>query len=191
MRLRPARSVFHLILPFIFFLLAASSAVAQSADPVLAGLKGVELGMELQNDTEARLGLTADRAYAAVEEELRKAGVRFLPAPTQRMQVSSRMQRMPKSYALLFFQVATVADEKLGGYAVDISFQLLDRVRLSRDSSKETVASVYKGRHLVLMTGRGNAEEAERRLRSLAREFAADFKSSNPRVTQNPRINKR
>jgi hypothetical protein len=180
-----------LILPFIFFLLAASSAVAQSADPVLAGLKGVELGMELQNDTEARLGLTADRAYAAVEEELRKAGVRFLPAPTQRMQVSSRMQRMPKSYALLFFQVATVADEKLGGYAVDISFQLLDRVRLSRDSSKETVASVYKGRHLVLMTGRGNAEEAERRLRSLAREFAADFKSSNPRVTQNPRINKR
>jgi hypothetical protein len=69
MRLRPARSVFHLILRFIFFLLlTASSAVGQSADPVLAGLKGVELGMELQNDTEVRLGLTADRAYAAVEE---------------------------------------------------------------------------------------------------------------------------
>jgi hypothetical protein len=191
MRLRPARSVFHLILPFIFLLLAASSAGAQSADPVLAGLKGVELGMELQNDTEARLGLTADRAYAAVEEELRKAGVRFLPAPAQRMEVGSRIQRMPKGYALLFFQVATVADEKLGGYAVDLSFQLLDRVRLTRDSSKETAASIYKGRHLILMSGRGSAEEAERRLRALAREFAADFKASNPAETQNPRANKR
>jgi hypothetical protein len=107
------------------------------------------------------------------------------------MQVGRRMQSMPNGYALLFFQVATVADEKQGGYAVDFSFQLLDRVRLARDSSKETVASVYKGRQLVLMTGRGNAEEAERRLRAMAKEFAADFTASNPAETGNPRPNKR
>lgn len=191
MRLQSARVSFHWAVPFLLSLLASSSVSAQSADPVLTGLKGVEIAMELQNDTEARLGLTPARAFSAVEEELRKAGVSFLPAPAQKMQIGRRIQSMPKGYALLFFQVATVADEKLGGYAVDLSFQLLDRVRLSRDSSKETVASVYKGRHLLLMSGRGSADEAERRLRALAREFAADFKASNPGEIRQPAIRNR
>jgi hypothetical protein len=186
MRLHPARVSFHWVVPFLLSLLASSSVSAQSTDPILTGLKGVEIAMELQNDTEARLGLTPDRAFSAVEEELLKAGVSFLPAPAQKMQIGRRVQRMPKNYALLFFQVATVADDKLGGYAVDFSFQLLDRVRLSRDSSKETIASVYKGRHLVLMRGRGIADEAERNLRALAREFAADFKASNPGEVRQP-----
>lgn len=176
---------------FLLLLTAAPSAVSQAADPALAGLKGVELGIELQNESETRLGLTADRAYRVVEEELGNAGVSFLPAPAQSMDVGRRIQRMQKGYALLFFQVTTVADENLEGYAVDLSFQLLDRVRLARDTSKETVASLYRGRHLVLMKGRGSAGEAEQRLRTMAREFAAHFKASNPGANRKPTSIKR
>jgi hypothetical protein len=57
-----------LVTPLVLFLLAATSASAQSADPILAGLQGVELGVELHHQTETHLGLTAVRAYQAVGE---------------------------------------------------------------------------------------------------------------------------
>lgn len=170
-----------LMTPFLFLLIAATGTSAQSADPILAGLQGVELGVELHHQTETHLGLTAARAYQAVGEELRKAGVRFNLPPPQRTEVGGRFERMPKGYALLYFQVVAVVDEKSrGNYTIDIRLDLLDQVRLSRDSSKETVASVYNGHQLALMHGAGGDEEVLDRLRVLTREFAKAFRASNP-----------
>jgi hypothetical protein len=146
-------------------------------------LKGVELVLVLKHETESRLGLTTDRAYKAVEEEIRKAGVRALPPTVQVMQIGNLFQKLPQGYAVLYFQVATVAGPGRGdNYAVDLRFELLDRVRLSRDNSKETIASVYHARQLFLIAGRGGDDEALRRLRTMAREFAADFRASNPKT---------
>jgi hypothetical protein len=166
---------------FLLSLLTASNVSAQSVDPVLAGLKGLDLGVELHHDTETRLGLTADRAYKVVEEELRKAGVKFLLPSPRGTDVGGHFQRMPRDYALLYFQVAAVVDKRARqNYTIDIRYDLLDRVLLSRDSSKETIASLYKGHQLVLMTGLGGAEEVLDRLTSMAREFATNFAASNP-----------
>jgi hypothetical protein len=141
----------------------------------------VELGVELHHQTETHLGLTAARAYQALGEELRKAGVRFNMPPPQRPDVGTRFERMPKGYALLYFQVAAVVDEKSrGNYTIEVRFDLLDQVRLSRDSSKETVASIYKGHQLALMHGAGGDKEVLGRLRVLAQEFAKAFRASNP-----------
>lgn len=148
--------------------------------------------MELHHDAGRRLGLTVEQAYRAVGEELRTAGVRFLPTPERRTDVGGRFRRMPKGYALLYFQVVAVVDGNPGGnYTIDIRLDLLDRVRLSRDGSKETVASIYKGRQLVLMRGTGGREEVLDRLRTLVREFVADFNASNPRRAGSGRVGQR
>jgi hypothetical protein len=161
--------------------LFAGRAQAQAADPILKGLKGVELVVVRKHETESRLGLTFERAYRAVEEEIRKAGVRVLPPTEQVMQIGSLFRKLPPGYAVLYFQVATVAGPGRGdNYAVDLRFDLLDRVRLSRDNSKETIASIYHARQLFLRSGRGGDEDALRGLRAMAREFAADFMASNP-----------
>lgn len=181
MRPRANRSKTRLVTTLVLFLLAVTGASAQSADPILAGLRGVEIGVELHHHAETRLGLTAARAYQAVQEELRKAGVRFNPPPPQRTDVGGRFRAMPRGYALLYFQVVAVVDEKsVGNYSIDVRLDLLDQVRLARDTSKETVASVYKGHQLFLMRGRGGDEEVLDRLRVLTRDFARDFRASNP-----------
>lgn len=169
------------LLPLLILTLLVGRAQAQSADPTLGGLKGAEIVLELKHETKSRLGLTFERAYRAVEEEIRKAGVRVLPPTEQAMPIGSLFRKLPPGYAVLYFEVATVAGPGRGdNYAVDLRFDLLDRVRLSRDNSKETVASVYKARQLFLITGRGGGDEALRILRAMAREFAADFRASNP-----------
>jgi len=161
--------------------LFAGRAQAQSAEPTLGGLKGVEIVLVLKHETKGRLGLATERAYRAVEEEIRKAGVKVLPPTEQATQIGSSFRKLPPGYAVLYFQVATVAGPGRGdNYAVDLRFDLLDRVRLSRDSSKETFASIYYARQLFLRSGRGGDEDALRILRSMAREFAADFRASNP-----------
>jgi hypothetical protein len=173
--------IVRLMAPILVLLIAASSAGAQSADPVLKGLKGVELVVVRKHETESRLGLTFERAYRAVEEEIRKAGVRVLPPTEQATQIGSSFRKLPQGYAVLYFQLATVVGPGRGdNYAVDLRFDLLDRVRLSRDNSTETIASIYNARQLFLSTGRGGGDEALRILRSMAREFAADFRASNP-----------
>lgn len=159
----------------------AGRAQAQSAQPALGGLKGVEIALVLKNETRSRLGLETGRAYRAVEEEIRKAGVKVLPPTEQSSQIGSIFRKLPQGYAVLYFQVATVAGPGGGdNFAVDLRFDLLDRVRLSRDDSKETIASVYSARQLFLRTGRGGDEDALRALRAMAGEFAADFRASNP-----------
>jgi hypothetical protein len=181
MRLCQPRSRLHLIEPLLLLLLAASGATAQSAEPTLGGLKGVEIVLVLKHETKSRLGLATERAYLAVEEEIRKAGVKVLPPTEQAMQIGSIFRKLPPGYAVLYFQVATVVGPGRGdNYAVDLRFDLLDRVRLSRDNSKETVASIYNARQLFLSTGREGGDEALRILRAMAREFAADFRASNP-----------
>jgi hypothetical protein len=181
MRLRPTRLALHLIVPLLLVLLTASGATAQSAEPTLGGLKGVEIVLVLKHETKGRLGLATERAYRAVEEEIRKAGVRVLPQPKQATQIGSIFRKPPEGYAVLYFQVVTVVGPGRGdNYAVDLRFDLLDRVRLSRDNSTETIASVYNAHQLFLSTGRGGGDEALRILRSMAREFAADFRASNP-----------
>lgn len=173
--------IVRLITPILVLLIAASSAGAQTADPFLKGLKGVELVVVRKHETESRLGLTFERAYRAVEEEIRKAGVKVLPPTEQAMQIGSLFRKLPPGYAVLYFEVVTVARPGRGdNYAVDIRFDLFDRVRLSRDNSKETIASIYDAHQLFLITGRGGDEEALRILRFMAREFAAGFMASNP-----------
>jgi hypothetical protein len=169
------------LLPLLILTLFAGRAQAQSAEPTLGGLKGVEIVLELKHETKSRLGLTFERAYKAVEEEIRKAGVRVLPPTEQAMQIGSSFRKLPQGYAVLYFQVVTVVGPGRGdNYAVDLRFDLLDRVRLSRDNSTETIASVYNAHQLFLSTGRGGDEDALRALRAMAREFAADFMASNP-----------
>jgi hypothetical protein len=161
--------------------LFAGRVQAQSAEPTLGGLKGVEIVLVLKHETKSRLGLATERAYRAVEEEIRKAGVKVLPPTEQATQIGSSFRKLPPGYAVLYFQVATVVGPGRGdNYAVDLRFDLLDRVRLSRDNSKETIASIYNARQLFLSTGRGGGDEALRILRAMAREFAADFRASNP-----------
>ncbi len=169
------------LFPLLVLVLFAGRAQAQSADPALEGLKGIGLVLALKHETESRLGLTTDRAYKALEEEIRQAGVRVLPLTEQATPIGSLFRKLPQGYALLYFQVATVAGPGRGdSYAVDLRFELLDRVRLSRDTSKETIASIYLARRLFLITGRGGDDEALSGLRAMAREFAADLKASNP-----------
>lgn len=171
------------LLPLLILTLFAGRAQAQSAEPTLGGLKGVEIVMVLKHDTKSRLGLATERAYTAVEEEIRKAGVKVLPPTEQATQIGTLFRKLPQGYAVLYFQVATVAGPGGGDtYAVDIRFDLFDRVRLSRDNSKETIASIYDARQLFLITGRGGGDEALRILRSMAREFAADFRAANPQT---------
>lgn len=184
MRAHVTRLTFQLTTPFLLLLLA-SAATTQTTDTTIGGLKGVRLTMVLQHETKSRLGLTTERAYKAVEEEVRKAGVNYLPSPEQTMTIGNLFQKLPKGYAVLYFQVTTVAHPGGGdNYAVDVRLDLLDRVRLSRDSSKETVASIYYASQLFLLTGRGGDEEALRRLRSVAKEFAANFKAANSEVNR-------
>lgn len=181
MRSLANRLTVRLITPVLVLLIATSSASAQAADPFLKGLKGVELVVVRKHETESRLGLTFERAYRTVEEEIRQAGVKVLPPTEQAMQIGSIFRKLPPGYAVLYFEVATVAGPGRGdNYAVDIRFDLFDRVRLSRDSSKETIASIYDARQLFLITGRGGDDEAVRILRSMAREFATGFMASNP-----------
>lgn len=181
MRLRPIRSRLNLIVPFLLLLLTAPDATAQLTNPALRGLKGVEIALVLKNETRSRLGLDTGRAYQAVEEEIRKAGVKVLPPTEQSSQIGNIFRKLPQGYAVLYFQVATVAGPSGGdNFAVDLRFDLLDRVRLSRDNSQETIASVYSGRQLFLRSGRGGDEDALRALRAMAGEFAADFRASNP-----------
>lgn len=169
---------------FLLLILFASGVSAQKASPDLKGLKGVQLVMVLEHETENRLELTRSRAINVVEEELRNAGIRVLPPPEQVMEIGTLFQRLPKDYAMLYFKVATVAGPRPNdNYAVDMRFDLLDRIRLSRDNSKETLGSIYSGRRLYLSDGKGDAEEALGKLRAMAKEFAADFKAANPRGT--------
>lgn len=175
----------HLATFTLFLFLIAGGALAQSADPDLSGLRGVDLGVQLQHDTETHLGLTGQDVYKVVAEELRKGRVSFLPWPKQDMTVSDRFQKMPADYAMLYFEIVTVVGAGMReNFALDVRLNLLDRVRLSRDGSKETVASIYKRQHLVLMSGRGGAREVLERVRAMAKGFAADFRAANPETNK-------
>jgi hypothetical protein len=172
---------------FLFFLLLiiTSSVAAQSADSDLNGLKGVSLAIMLEHDTEDRLGLKSEEAYQAVADEFRKAGVKFLPWPKQYTLVGPVFEKMPADYGMLYFEVATVAEKApLGIYALDIRYDFLDRVRLSRDGSIETVGSILKKHELFLMRGREGHEVVLQRLRAMGKNFAGIFKASNPETNK-------
>jgi hypothetical protein len=172
--------------PFLLLILIASGASAQSANPDLTGLKGVDLGLVLQHDTQTRLGLTNKEAYQAIAEELRKAGIKFLPLPARNTDLDTRFQKMPKDYAMLYFEVVAVVGARMNdNYALDIRYDLLDRVRLSRDdNSKETVASILTARHVVLLTGHRGGAEVLDRLRGMTKQFAAHFRAANPETNK-------
>jgi hypothetical protein len=86
---------------------------------------------------------------------------------------------MPAGYALLRLKVVAVTSDRLPGYsAVIVEMHLLEKVRLSRDTSKEIIASVYTGAITTLMRN-GTPKVVADDVMELVREFAADFKASN------------
>jgi hypothetical protein len=89
---------------------------------------------------------------------------------------------MPAGYAVLLFSVVAVSGNSLPGYsAAVVEHQLLERVRLERDSSIEIIASVYTGSKTLLMKN-GTPGMIAEEIRRQAREFAAKVKAANSAV---------
>jgi hypothetical protein len=89
-------------------------------------------------------------------------------------------EAMPAGYALLRFKVVAVTSERLPGYSAGVvEMNLLEKVRLSRDPLKEIIASVYTGGVTSLMKNATPGAVAQD-VRGRARDFAADFRASNP-----------
>jgi hypothetical protein len=169
------------LLPFLLLLLLAGSASAQTPNPVLAGLKGVAVQVVLLNDSEYKMGVDRTALYKAVTEALREYKVNYVPLGAE--YVSGRkdpFEAMPAGYALLRFKVVALASEdRPGCSAVSIEMNLLEKVKPSRDTSKEIIASVYTGSNSLLVT-RAAPEVVTQDVRRQAREFAAAFRASNP-----------
>jgi len=180
-QLRPVlRLGFHLS-PLLLLLLLAGSAAAQTPDPVLAGLKGVAVQVILLNDSEHKLGVDRAALYKAVTEVLRQYKVNYLPLGAEYVSgEKDPSEVMPSGYSLLRFRVVAVTDERLPGYsAVVVELHLLEKVRLSRDPSKEVLASVYTGSNTILMRN-GTPLPVIADVRDQAHDFATDFRASNP-----------
>jgi hypothetical protein len=157
------RSRFHL-LPFLLLVLLARSAPAQTAEPELVGLKGVDIHVEMRNDSERRLGIEKAAIYRIVTDALREYKINYLPVGIgAKLEGRDRTDAMPAGYALLLFSVVAVSGNSLPGYsAAVVEHHLVEHVRLKRDSSIEIIASVYTGSKTLLMkngTPRMIAEE--------------------------------
>jgi hypothetical protein len=174
------RPGFHL-LPLLFLLLLAGSAAAQSPNPLLTGLKGVVVQVVILNDAERKLGVDRATLYKAVTEALHEYKVNYLPLGAEYASGEKDLfQAMPAGYGLLWFKVLAVTDERIPGYsAAVVEMHLLEKVRLSRDPSKEVLASVYTGSNTILMRN-GTPRSVTADVRDQARDFAADFRASNP-----------
>jgi hypothetical protein len=180
-QLRPVlRPRFHLS-SLLLLLLLAGKASAQAPNPVLAGLKGVVVQVVILNDAERKLGVDRATLYKAVTDTLRQYKVNYLPLGAEYVSgEKDPLEVMPAGYSLLRFRVVAVTDERLPGYsAVVVELHLLEKVRLSRDPSKEVLASVYTGSNTILMRN-GTARAVTADVRDQARDFATDFKASNP-----------
>jgi hypothetical protein len=181
MRLKTlSRPGFHL-LPLLFTLLLAGDVSGQTPNPVLSGLKGVAVQVVLLNDSEHKMGVDRAALYKAATDALRQYKVNYLPLGAE--YVSGRkdpFEAMPAGYALLRFEVVALANEGLPGCsAVAIEMHLLEKVKPSRDTSKEIIASIYTGSNSLLVT-RAAPEVVTQDVRRQARDFAADFRASNP-----------
>ena len=174
------RPGFHL-LPLLFLFLIAGNVSAQAHNPVLAGLKGVAVQVVILNDAERKLGVDRAVLYKAATEVLRQYRVNYLPLGAEYVSgEKDPSEVMPSGYSLLQFKVVAVTDERLPGYsAVVVELHMLEKVRLSRDPSKEVLASVYTGSNTILMRN-GTARPVAEDVREQARDFATDFRASNP-----------
>jgi len=166
---------------FLILLLLAGGATAQTPNPVLSGLKGVAVQVVLLNDSERKMGVDRAALYKVATDALREYKVTYLPLGVE--YESGRkdpFEAMPAGYALLRFKVVSLASGDLPRCsAVVVEMHLLEKVRPSRDTSKEIIASVYTGSNSLLVT-RASPEVITRDVRRQARDFAADFRASNP-----------
>lgn len=167
--------------PFLLALLLAGGATAQAPEPVLAGLKGVAVQVVIFNDAERRLGVDRAVLYKAATDILRQYKVNYLPLGAEYVSGEKNpLEVMPSGYSLLQFKVVVVTDERIPGYSATIvELHLLEKVRLSRDPSKEVIASVYTGSNTILMRN-GTPRAVTADVRDQARDFATDFRASNP-----------
>jgi hypothetical protein len=165
----------------LFLLLLAGDVSAQPPNPVLAGLKGVVVQVVILNDAERRLGVDRPTLYKVVTEVLREYKVNYLQLGAEYVSGErDPFEAMPAGYALLRFKVVAVTSERLPGYSAGVvEMNLLERVRLSRDTSKEIIASVYTGSVTSLMKNATPGAVAQD-VRGRARDFAAAFRASNP-----------
>jgi hypothetical protein len=168
------------IFPLLLLILLAGSAQAQTAVPELVGLKGVDIHVEMRTDSERRLGIDRAAVYKIVTDALREYKISYLPVGTNaKLEGRDRTDAMPAGYALLLFSVVAVSGDSLPGYsAAVVEHHLLERVRLERDNSIETIASVYTGSKTLLMKN-GTRGMIIEEIRRQAREFAAKVKATN------------
>lgn len=173
------RNRFQIFL-FLLLILLAGSAQAQTAEPELVGLKGVDIHVEMVNDSERRLGIDRAAIYRIVTDALREYKISYLPVGTNaKLEGRDRTDAMPSGYALLLFSVVAVSGDSLPGYsAVVAEHHLLERVRLERDSSIEIIASVYTGSKTLLMKN-GTPGMIVEEIRRQAREFSTKVKAAN------------
>jgi hypothetical protein len=167
----------------LLLILIAGGAQAQTTEPELVGLKGVDIHVEMLNDSERRLGVERAAVYRIVTDALREYKINYLPVGVgSKLEGRERADAMPAGYALLLFSVVAVSGDSLPGYsAAVVEHHLLERVRLERDSSIEIIASVYTGSKTLLMKN-GTPGMIAEEIRRQAREFAAKVKAANPAV---------
>jgi hypothetical protein len=164
----------------LLLILIAGGVQAQTSEPELVGLKGVDIHVEMLNDSERRLGVDKAAVYNLVTDALREYKINHLPVGTNaKLAGRDRADAIPAGYALLLFSVVAVSGDSLPGYsAAVVEHHLLERVRLERDSSIETIASVYTGSKTLLMKN-GTPGMIAEEIRRQAREFAAKVKAAN------------
>jgi hypothetical protein len=175
-----SRPRFHL-LPLLFLLLLSGDVSGQTPNPVLSGLKGVAVQVVLLNDSERKMGVDRAALYKVATDALREYKINYLPLGVEYVSGQKNLfEAMPAGYALLRFKVVALASGDLPGCsAVVIEMHLLEKVRPSGDTSKEIVASVYTGSNSLLVS-RAAPEVVTHDVRRQARDFAADFRASNP-----------
>jgi hypothetical protein len=84
-QLRTVRQLrFHLLL-FLLLILLARSAPAQTTNPVLSGLKGIDVQVVILNDSEQRIGVERATLYKIVTDALREYKVNYLPLRAEEM----------------------------------------------------------------------------------------------------------
>jgi hypothetical protein len=161
---KPMRPAFLVTVFLLLSIAAAAPLAAQDAGSTLKGLKSVSVTVEnLAPDVE-QAGLTKSQLTAAVEAQLRQAGIQVKPDANEYLHV----------------RVATIKPGSLDGFVYRIDIELKQPATILRTQDSTIATTWSTGNFGMTATGRV-ADLVRGQVRDFLDKFTKEWSSVNPK----------
>jgi len=162
------------VMALAFMLVHVSPALSDSPREraTLAGLTGVGVVVEAMDPDAEKDGLTTSTLRTEVELKLRQAGIRVLTEAERAVAPGS---------PFLYLRVATMKSDGVGVYIYNITLELVQEVRLTRNPAITMLATTWRVGGFLGIIQHRNLSQVRESVRDVMDQFLNAYLAANPK----------